>query len=513
MRRIGIVAIVLAVCTACGAGPSIRPDVAIVERDSGSAPTTASTTDAPPLAAPTRDLAWSDCTEATLTRLGLGAAPAGLVLECGSYTAPVDANGPASGSIEIGALRARLAATPADAAPLVLTSGSDVASATTLAALAAGPASTLLERHPIVAVDRRGTGSSTPIDCGRTFDRRALADLGQSAGVPADADRIAEASRQATTACTDTLQPAELAFDTVHAAEDLEQLRRTWQVDRLGLIGTGNGASIALAYAARYPERTGRLVLDSPPATTANAPTVAEQRVQGQEAALAAFARRCALLNCSLGSDPTAAVIGLRDKAAAGDLGTVSASALLATVAAFLGSPRSDQPDRVRELADVLSAAGRGDVAPLSGLVASTEAAIDTDGQFVARCSDGQQWPGPGRARELQTEWGARYPTFGSDAALGLLRCSAWPTMPPPALPSSIPVPVLVLSGGADPVVGDAGLPTVTGSLTSAGAKWSGLTWEGYGHPVTTHSECARQFLSRYLESGVLPPNAGVCPA
>lgn len=513
MRRIGIVAIVLAVCTACGAGPSIRPDVAVVEHGSGSAPTSDSTPDAPVLQTPTRDLAWSDCTAATLTRLGLGAGPAGLVLECGGYTAPVDPSGPASGTIEVGTLRARLAATPADAAPLVLTSGSDVASATTLAALAAGPAAGLLERHPIVAVDRRGTGSSTPIDCGRTFDRRVLADLGQAGGGPADADLVAEASRHATTACTDTLQPAELAFDTGHAADDLEQLRRTWQVDRLGLIGTGNGASVALAYAARYPDRVGRLVLDSPPATTANAATVGEQRVQGQEAALTAFARRCAALACSLGPDPAAAVISLRDRAATGGLGTVSASAFLTTVTAFLGSPRSDQPDRVRELSDILTAAGAGDVAPLSGQVAATEATVGTDGQFVARCSDGQQWPGPGRVRELQTEWGARYPTFGSDAALALLRCSAWPTMPPPALPSNIPVPVLVLSGAADPIVGDAGLPTVTGTLTSAGAKWSGISWEGYGHPVTTHSDCARQFLSRYLESGALPPNAGVCPA
>ncbi|PTR26745.1 pimeloyl-ACP methyl ester carboxylesterase [Rhodococcus sp. OK519] len=515
MRRIGIVAIVLAVCTACGAGPSIRPDVAVVEHGSGSAPTSDSTPDAPTLQAPTRDLAWTDCKDSTLGRLGLGAGPAGLTLECAGYTAPVDPDGTAMGTIEVGALRARLPGTPVDAAPLVLTSGSDIASSTTLAALSAGPASALLERHPIVAVDRRGTGASTPIDCGRPFDRRALADLGQTpgGGTADDADRVAAASRQSTTACTDTLQPAELAFDTVHAAGDLEQLRRTWQVDRLGLIGTGNGASVALAYAAKYPDRVGRLVLDSPPATTADATTAAEQRVRGQEAALAAFGRRCAALNCSLGPDPTGAVATLRDRAAVGELAGVSSSALLTTVSSFLGSPRSDQPDRVRELSDVLAAAGRGDLAPLSGLMAATEASVGTDGQFVARCSDGQQWPGPGRTRELQAEWAGRYPTFGSDAALSLLRCSAWPTMPPAPLPSSIPVPVVVLSGEADPIVGNGGLPTVTGSLTSAGATWSGLSWEGYGHPVTTHSECARQILSRYLESGVLPPNASACPA
>ncbi len=198
MRRIGIVAIVLAVCTACGLD---RPPP-------GTSPLSNATAGRlrQPLRRRTRRLSrqppaiWRGPTAPGPLSHASGSArpPAGLVLECGSYTAPVDANGRlrarSSRSVHCVPASPRRPPTPA---PLVLTSGSDVASATTLAALAAGPASTLLERHPIVAVDRRGTGSSTPIDCGRTFDRRALADLGQSAGVPADADRIAEASRQA----------------------------------------------------------------------------------------------------------------------------------------------------------------------------------------------------------------------------------------------------------------------------------------------------------------------------
>ncbi|CAM3170302.1 alpha/beta hydrolase [Prescottella defluvii] len=517
VSRIGVAAVagtVLAVCTACGAGPSIRPDVAVVE-EGGRAPTTTETAaPAPRLQTPVNDLNWVDCTDTTLTAAGLGPGPAGLTLECADYPAPLDATGSVLIPIEVGALRARLPHTPADAAPLVVTSGSDIASSTTVAALATGPSSTLLERQPIVAVDRRGIGSSTPIDCGRSLDRRGLADLGQFTSSDAQGvDAAAALSRASTVACTDALQPSELSYDTAHAADDLEQLRQIWQVDRLGILGTGNGAAVALAYSARYPDQVGRLVLDSPAATTVDAATAAEHRVQGQEAALADFSRRCAALNCSLGPDPTASITALRDRAAAGELATVSSSALLATVSAFLGSPRGDQTARVRELADVLSAAGGGDTGPLLGLIASTEAAVGTDGQFVARCSDGQQWPGPGRARELQQAWGAKYPTFGADAAVGLMRCSAWPTMSPPPLPGSLDVPVLVLGGAADPVVGNAGLATVTGSLASAGARWSSMTWEGYGHPVTTHSDCARQALTRYLASAELPTQGSACPA
>ncbi|WP_241665806.1 alpha/beta hydrolase [Prescottella subtropica] len=517
-RRIGVAAIagvVLAVGTGCGAGPSSRPDVAVVEHGGGSTPRTSEAPPAPDLRAPVHDLAWTDCTTAALAPLGVGPGPDGLVLECATFTSPVDtpAAGPAR-SIQVGATRARLPRTPLDAAPLVLTSGADAASSTTLAALATGPSATLLERQPIVAVDRRGFGASTPIDCGDTVDRRALADLGQfTAGGGSAADAVAAAGRDATVACTDAAAPYALAFDTAHAADDLEQLRRMWQVDTIALLGTGNGAAVALAFTAKYPERVGRLVLDAPAGTTVDAATAAEHRAAGQEAALAAYARRCAALACALGADPVAAVTALRDRAAAGELGTVSSSALLASVSGFLGSPRGDQTARVRELADVLAAADRGDVAPLQGLIAATDAVTGSDGQFVARCSDGQQWPGPGRVEQLRQEWATTYPVFGADAALGLLRCAAWPATPPPALPTAVPVPILVFDGAADPVVGTGGLSTLTGSLTLAGAPWSGVRWEGFGHPATTHSECARGHLTRYLEDATLPPNAGACPA
>ncbi|QBJ98295.1 alpha/beta fold hydrolase [Rhodococcus sp. ABRD24] len=514
MRRIGVLAIVLAVCTACGAGPSERPDVAVVEQGGDPAPTS----DGPPaiasLQAPVRDLVWKDCKAATLDRLELGPGPGGLSLECSSFVAPVDATSTAAGSLEVGVLRARLPQTPTDAAPLVLTSGSDLASSSTLAALATGPISALLATRPIVAVDRRGIGTSTAIDCVPTPDRRVLADLGEfgPADIP-DASKVAAASRAATIACTDDLAPDALAFDTAHAADDLEQLRRIWQVDSLGLLGSGNGAAVALAYAARHPAQVGRLVLDSPAATTADASTAAEYRVQGAQAAVAAFSRRCAALSCSLGPDPAAAITDLHGRAAAGELAPVSSNALLTAVSAFLGSPRGDQSSRVRELSDILAAAGRGDKAPLLDLIGATEAAVGSDGQFVARCSDGQQWPGPGQAGELAQAWSQRYPLFGSDAAIALMSCSAWPTMAPPPLPSKIPAPTLVLSGVADPIVGDGGLSTVTGTLAAAGTVWSSVSWEGSGHPVTTHSDCAQQALIRYIDAGTLPPNGGACPA
>ena len=63
---------------------------------------------------------------------------------------------------------------------MVLTSGDDRSSTAALAGLAAGPAAAVLAAHPVVAVDRRGVGSSQPVNCMPDDTRRGLADAGQT---------------------------------------------------------------------------------------------------------------------------------------------------------------------------------------------------------------------------------------------------------------------------------------------------------------------------------------------
>ncbi|WP_175583206.1 alpha/beta hydrolase [Nocardia cyriacigeorgica] len=498
----------------CGAGPSDRPGVAIERPPVAGEATTSGAAEPPPEAeVPKADLNWRECTTPTLDLLGLGPAPEGLLLECAEYSTPIDASGAILGSFRNGAIRARLPQTPADAAPLVLTSGADRSSTATLAGLAVGPANAILAQRPIVAVDRRGIGSSQPIDCLPPEIRTAMHDNAQFA--PGGTDQIAtmaELSQDATIACRDFLQPYDGTFDAAHAADDIEQLRKQWQVERISLLGTGNGALVAMAYARKFGDHLARLVLDSPHAVDVDAVTRSEQQVQGAEAALTAFAQRCVGVGCSLGPDPRAMVTSLLGKATAGDLGDISANALLTAITGFLGSPRSDQTSRVTELADALSAADRGDLAPLQTQVQRATSATADDGQFVNGCTDTQQPPTAGKAAEVSEDWGAKYPVFGRAAAISLLTCSAWPVLTPPAPPEKLDLPVLVLAGVADPVSGS-GQASVTGALGRAGARNATLTWQGYGHPVSNHSGCAQRAVVEYLKGAKLPADGTACPA
>ncbi|WP_280272021.1 alpha/beta fold hydrolase [Nocardia wallacei] len=507
---------VLLTVAACGAGPSERPGVA-VERphEAGGAKSTVSAAPAPPaLQSPKTDLSWRDCAVPTFNLLGLGAPPAGVIIECAEYSTPIDAGGAILGTFRNGAVRARLQQTPAGAAPLVLTSGSDRSSTATVAGLAAGPAAAVLAEHPIVAVDRRGMGSSQPIDCMPLETRRAVADNGQSAPGGGDpVDTMAKLSQDATIACQDFLQPYQGTFDAAHAADDIEQLRKQWQVDTIALLGTGNGARVSMSYAAKYGDHLSRLVLDSPEAVNADAVGRAEQRVKGAEAALTGFAQRCAAIGCALGANPRAAVTDLVNRAAAGQLGDLSAGVLLTTISGFLGDPRADQVGHITELADALAAAGRGDRGSLDNLVLRESAAVDSDGQFVARCSDNQQPATPTRAKDLVTAWGGQYPAFGKAAATRLMACSAWPVPSPPQLPEKYSGPVLVLGAAADPVVGGDGRPAVTGVLGAAGARTASVEWQGWGHPVFTHTGCAQRYINEYAKEAKLPQDGTACPA
>ncbi|MEV0077182.1 alpha/beta hydrolase [Nocardia neocaledoniensis] len=513
--RAAVTAATLSIMLAgCGAGPSDRPVVAVERPGAGGAQTEAPA--APELAkaeAPKTDLAWKDCTASTLGSLDLGPGPAGLVLECADFSTPIDTAGTVLGTFRAGALRARLPQTPADAAPLVLTSGADRSSAATLAGLAVGPNSALLAAQPIVAVDRRGIGASQPIDCIPAQLRAVMTDLGQfGVGSKDQVGAVAGYSQDATIACRDFLQPYEGTFDAPHAADDIEQLRKQWQVDKINLVGTGNGGKVALSYARRYGDHVARLVLDSPEPVGADATTMAEAAVTGAEAALTAFAQRCKAAACALGADPRATVTGLMTKASAGELGDISAADLSTALTGFLSSPRGDQATRVTALADILAAADRGDRAPLAALVTRESAAIASDGEFVNRCTDSQQPPTPDKARELADTWAGKYPVFGRTAAIELMVCSAWPVSTAPPLPSELDLPVLVFAGAADPVVGSAA-GSVTGALGSAGARHATMTWQGWGHPVIAHSGCAQKAVTDYLAEAKLPADGGACPA
>ncbi|MGE5695789.1 MAG: alpha/beta fold hydrolase [Candidatus Sericytochromatia bacterium] len=505
----------VSVLAGCAPGLAANPKFAT---DSGQGPqgspvTTPKPQGPPPIEAPKNDLAWRDCTSRLFSEVSV-APPVGVSLQCATFDAELDPISNASGTVTIGVVRARSNLTPPDAGPLVITTGSDLPSSVQLPTWLTRAGADVLKSRPIVAVDRRGIGLSGALDCRDSFDRREMADQAQFEGGDDPVANLGEIVVTATTNCTDTISPGDSAYDNSHAAEDIERLRTTWDVPGLALLGIGNGAQVALAYAGRHPDKVARLILDSPIPPAINAEGAEEQQVKGEQAALDAFAAQCAAANCPLGADPKGAVDAIISSARAGrGPGGASVAAVTSAISTALAFPRGDRAAATNSLATALAAARSGDDNQLNGLISQAQSLRETDGQFVNRCSDSLNRPTPDRVRELVVAWGKEYPQFGGVGALDLVKCLNWPSGTAPPDPKNLKVNVLLMGGQNDTVVGNEGVAAVSATVLNAGVASKRVIWQGIGHGVSIYSSCALPPIAGYLDSGNLPSTDTYCPA
>lgn len=519
MRRHIMSATILAAVTTLLAGcvPMFGADPRFAT-DSGARPQGAATTKPPPsgpapIAAPKNDLSWRDCTSKVNADAGVPGAP-GVKLDCATFDADLDPVNGGSGSVSIGVVRARSAKTPKDAGPLVFTTGSDIASSTQLPIWLSHAGADVLDSHPIVAIDRRGIGTSSPIDCRDRLDRDEMRDQAQFQTGDDPVANLSEISNTATTNCTDAIAPGDSAYDNAHAASDIERLRNLWDVPSVALVGIGNGAQVALTYAGSRPDKVARLIVDSPIAIGASAEAAAEQRVKGEQAALDAFAAQCVAMGCALGPDPKGAVSALLTSARGGQgLGGASVASIVGAISTALGFPVGDRVGNTTNLANALAAARSGDMNQLNNLINRAESIRDGDGQFVNSCSDAVNRPTPDRVRELVVAWAKLYPQFGTVAALNLVKCVHWPTGSSPQAPKELKVDVLLLGVQNDPIAGNEGVAATAATVINANAASKRVMWQGIGHGASIYSSCAVPPLVGYLDSGKLPGTDTYCPA
>jgi pimeloyl-ACP methyl ester carboxylesterase len=516
LRALCLSTVVSAVVVGCAPGLAANPRYAT---DSGARPqgqpqTTSAKPSTPAIAAPKNDLSWRDCTSRLFSAAGVQALP-GVSLDCASYDADLDSLNGATGSLSIGVVRAKSVGTPSDAGPLVMTTGSDLPSSVQLPIWLSRNGTDVLKTHPIVSVDRRGMGMSGDLDCRDLFDRQEMLDLAQFESGDDPVANLGAIVQTATTSCTDTISPGDSAYDNAHAAEDIERLRSTWDVPTLALLGIGNGAQVALAYAGSHPNKVSRLILDSPLPLGIAAEAAAEQKVKGQQAALDAFAAQCsAAPDCPLGSDPKGAVDAMLQAARDGGGPSGASVATLAdAITTALAFPRGDRASSTNSLASTLADARGGDVNGLNSLITQAETLRQSDGQFVNSCSDALNRPTPDRVRELVVAWAKLYPQFGTVGALNLVKCLNWPSGSPPQDPKDLKIPVLLLGVQNDPIVGNEGVAAVAATIINAGAQNRRVMWQGIGHGAIVYTPCAMPPVLAYLDTGNLPATDTYCPA
>ncbi|GJF09663.1 protease [Mycolicibacterium cyprinidarum] len=514
MRAVLSVVLSLAL-VGCSPGLAANPRYAT---NSGAGPQGETQTSKPPVAspgieAPKNDLSWRDCTSRMFSEAAVDPVP-GVSLDCASYDADLDSINGAKGTVSIGVVRARSAQTPGDAGPLVMTTGTDLPSSIQLPVWLSRAGIDVLAKHPVVSVDRRGIGMSGALDCRDVFDRQEMIEQAQFLSGDDPVANLGAVTMTATTNCTDTIAPGDSAYNNAHAAEDIERLRTTWDVPALALLGVGNGAQVALAYAGSHPNKVARLILDSPLPLAIAAEAATEQRVKGEQAALDAWATQCAATNCALGADPKGAVDALLASARDGSgPNGASVAAVANAISTALAYPQGNRVSAGNELALAVADARSGNTNRLNNLINQTQSLRQTDGQFVNRCSDALNRPTPDRVRELVVAWGKLYPQFGEVGALDMVKCLNWPSGTAPQEPKDLKIPTLLLGVQNDPIVGNEGVAAVAATAINAGSSNRRVMWQGIGHGAAIYSPCALPPVISYLDSGELPPTDTYCPA
>ena len=308
---------------------------------------------------------------------------------CGSVTVPLVAADPAAGSVNVGfeVYAHKRAGKARDT--ILVSAGSDGVPTTAGRAALLALLDPLRDRRDVVLVDARGTGRS-----GRVGPRRDAYGAGASAG-------------------------------------DLDAVRAALGIGHVELYGAGDGARIALAYAARHGDRLRALVLDGGPRATlfsgdGHGETHALARALGHgETAVAELAARLRThplhAHGRIDDDVLARVAANGDAAALGDLPAASTAAL------------------------------RGDPLPLARLVGRHGACRCAPGRPRRRRAPATTTPRPPRARRWKA---GRSPGRPGGACSGSPPARAGRSRPRPtpccrpARPSR--APALVLAGEVD---------------------------------------------------------------
>ncbi|MGI5378960.1 alpha/beta fold hydrolase [Streptomyces sp. CA-251387] len=191
--------------------------------------------------------------------------PAPARVECGSLSVPLDWKNPTGPRIEIAVSRVPAAGTPAERRGVLLVNpggpgGSGLPYAVTKRAKLP---ENVRRSYDVIGFDPRGVGRSTPVDCG------AMGGLFDSPGAdPVPGGRAAERGylaslRNLADDCAASAGKVLPYLSTEQTAHDMDAIRAALGEPRTSFLGVSYGSYLGAAYAARFPHRVGRMVLDS----------------------------------------------------------------------------------------------------------------------------------------------------------------------------------------------------------------------------------------------------------
>ena len=431
-----------------------------------------------------RSLVLAEC---RLPRLAVAA-------QCGTLTVPENRAAPQGRQITL-----TVAILPANTLsprpdPLFILPGGPGQAATYLAPFAAQMTGVRKDRD-IVLIDPRGTGRSSPLTCAAFAPDESF-----EGGL--ELDPVPRAAACATELVARGVDPAQ--YTTAAWIEDLDAMRAALGYEKINLWGGSYGTRAALEYVRRHPDRVRSVVLDgvAPPSMIVSLDIwPSRDRALSDILESCADAPSCRAAHPDLSSTlnairyrllPDGQDIEVTDPRTGN---TQNVRLTFDHVIAAL-QPLTYSPELAALMPEIIARAQAGDFGPLlataqlftGNLAEQVNAAL----HYSVTCTEDVP---RATADARQTLAGIRSKVLAERV---LAVCDVWPhgkAPPDAATPVTSDIPMLILSGGLDPVTPPSGGDLVAKTLSRS----RHIVAKGYGHIVSSHA-CAPRLIAAFID-------------
>lgn len=462
-----------------------------------------------------QELTWSPCS-------------AGSAMECASLTVPRDYERPAEGTRELALYR--LAPEGASEDGAAEGGADDGAGGGAVVVLPGGPGGSgqyLLEDYSpyrelaadrtVVSYDQRGINGSDAVSCEDDDAFAARKALDATPDTTQEEAALAAAYETFADACAAAVGEDLAHMGTADLVRDLDLLRAALGEDRLSYLGHSYGSLVGLEYARAFPDRVGRVVLDSPVTAAALADADHAEALLGRfEAALDGALQACvdAPAGCRLGADVAEARDRLESLLDELDAAPVEVGGRVLTrevVVSWLWDSLTWGPEAAAPALAALGRASGGQWGDVALLLGSGDDAAGFAAYTAVACSDAlRPAADAAAARAEAVDLRERFPVFGETAAWWDVVCSGWP-VDDDALPVADDVvdhtgDVLVVASAGDPLTPPAAVDEASRQMGGAPV----LMYAGSEHVAYWSSDCTRFAVDAFLADGTLPA-VGTC--
>lgn len=377
--------------------------------------------------------------------------------------------------------------------------------------------------YDVVGFDPRGVGQSTPIDCVSDDFLDTYLASDPSPDNKAEINRMEQLWRHFTKGCVKRSGKLLSHVSTVEAARDMDILRAVVGDKKFHYFGASYGTYLGATYAALFPEKVGRMVLDGAVNPLEKPRKTEIKQAAGFETALTAYIKNCISEgDCPLGNSVKAAKDRLQKlfRQVDQDPLPTSSGRKLTEGLAFLGvivPLYNRQSWRYETLALKEALNGSGNLLlRFADLYASrgqdghyTDNSMEV--QSAVNCLDKPQHASIQDIKQGKQDFLQASPTFGPAAMWWPYACSHWPvssSIPQPDYSAKGAAPIVVIGTTRDPATPYEQAVKLANILDSGVL----LSRDGDGHTAyNSGNACIDDAVNTYLVTGNPPKDGTMC--